>query len=44
MLGNEVIIRQLKNLKAKKIAAVNASKVVKKAPKQLDEATMKEVS
>jgi len=35
-------MKQIKTLKTKKAAAVAASKI-KKAPKQLDEATIKEV-
>lgn len=41
-IGNEVIMKQIKTLKAKKTAAISASKT--KKTKQLDEATMKEVS
>ena len=40
--GNDVLMKQIKTLKTKKAAAVAASKT-KKAPKQLDEATIKEV-
>lgn len=40
--GNEVLLKQIRTLKAKKTAALAASKQ-KKAPKQLDEATIKEV-
>ena len=38
--GNEVLMKQIKTLKTKKAAAAAKGK---KAPKQLDEATMKEV-
>jgi hypothetical protein len=44
MLGNEVIQKQIRTLKTRKTAALTAKTAGKKPTKQLDEATMKEVS
>lgn len=41
--GNDVLMKQIRTLKTKKAAAVAATKT-KKATKQLDEATIKEVN